>query len=187
MSPKLNARPDDFELFRSSLENIIDQRHPLVRLIDWPLFEARFGALSRQPVCPGLLRREPFSARLAARSLLDDALAPWRRSTTSAPPSTPPHRRRRFPIRQTASCGSGESKRWPRWRASTASRAACPTAGLPAPRVGKRRACIMAASSARPRPACAACAPDSGVLRATSCARRRATPKRRRHLPKCSA
>ena len=32
MSPKLNARPDDVELFRSRLENIIDQRHPLVRL-----------------------------------------------------------------------------------------------------------------------------------------------------------
>ena len=48
MPPKLNAQPDDFELFRSRLENIIDQRHPLVRLarlIDWPLFEARFGAL----------------------------------------------------------------------------------------------------------------------------------------------
>ena len=45
MPPKLNAQPDDFELFRSRLENIIDQRHPLARLIDWPLFEARFGAL----------------------------------------------------------------------------------------------------------------------------------------------
>jgi hypothetical protein len=51
MPPKLNAQPDDFELFRSCLENIIDQRHPLARLarlarlIDWPLFEARFGAL----------------------------------------------------------------------------------------------------------------------------------------------
>ena len=48
MLPKLNAQPDDFELFRSHLENIIDQRNPLVRLarlIDWPLFEARFGAL----------------------------------------------------------------------------------------------------------------------------------------------
>ena len=32
MSPKLNARPDDVELFGSRLENIIDQRHPLVRL-----------------------------------------------------------------------------------------------------------------------------------------------------------
>jgi hypothetical protein len=46
MPPKLNVQPGDLELFRSRLENIIDQRHPLVRLarlIDWPLFEARFG------------------------------------------------------------------------------------------------------------------------------------------------
>ncbi len=29
MPPKLNASQDDLELFRSRLENIIDQRHPL--------------------------------------------------------------------------------------------------------------------------------------------------------------
>lgn len=48
MPPKLNAPQDDLELFRSRLENIIDQRHPLVRLarlIDWRVFEERFGAL----------------------------------------------------------------------------------------------------------------------------------------------
>ena len=48
MQPKLNALQDDLELFRSRLENIIDQRHPLVRLarlIDWRVFEERFGAL----------------------------------------------------------------------------------------------------------------------------------------------
>ena len=32
MPPKLNASQDDLELFRSRLENIIDQRHPLTRL-----------------------------------------------------------------------------------------------------------------------------------------------------------
>ncbi|BAJ79394.1 putative transposase [Acidiphilium multivorum AIU301] len=48
MPPKLNASQDDLELFRSRLENIIDQRHPLTRLarlIDWRVFEERFGAL----------------------------------------------------------------------------------------------------------------------------------------------
>ena len=48
MPPKLNASQDDLELFRSRLENIIDQRHPLVRLarlIDWRVFEERFGTL----------------------------------------------------------------------------------------------------------------------------------------------
>ena len=30
MPPKLNASQDDLELFCSRLENIIDQRHPLV-------------------------------------------------------------------------------------------------------------------------------------------------------------
>ena len=61
MPPKLNVQPGDLELFRSRLENIIDQRHPLVRLtrlIDWPLFEARFGALCVEGVGrPGLPTR----------------------------------------------------------------------------------------------------------------------------------
>ena len=53
MPPKLNAPQDDRELFRSRLENIIDQRHPLVRLarlIDWRVFEERFGALYAEAV-----------------------------------------------------------------------------------------------------------------------------------------
>ena len=48
MPLKLNASQDDLELFRSQLENIIDQRHSLVRLarlIDWQVFEKRFGKL----------------------------------------------------------------------------------------------------------------------------------------------
>ena len=57
MPPKLNALQDDLDLFRSRLENIIDQRHPLVRLarlIDWRVFEERFGALYAEAVtAPG--------------------------------------------------------------------------------------------------------------------------------------
>lgn len=48
MPPTLNAPQDDLELLRSRLDNIIDQRHPLVRLarlIDWRVFEELFGAL----------------------------------------------------------------------------------------------------------------------------------------------
>ena len=48
MLPKRPSPRDDLELFRSRLENIIDQRHPLVRLarmIDWPVFDERFGTL----------------------------------------------------------------------------------------------------------------------------------------------
>lgn len=39
MLPKRTSPQDELELFRSRLENIIDQGHPLVRLarlIDWP-------------------------------------------------------------------------------------------------------------------------------------------------------
>ena len=61
MPPKLNASQDDLELFRSRLENIIDQRHPLVRLarlIDWRVFEERFGALYAEAAeRPALLTR----------------------------------------------------------------------------------------------------------------------------------
>ena len=45
MPLKLNAPRDDLELFRLRLEKIIDQRHPLAGLIDWRVFEERFGAL----------------------------------------------------------------------------------------------------------------------------------------------
>ncbi len=48
MPPESASPQDELELFRSRLENVIDQRHPLVRLgrlIDWRVFEERFGAL----------------------------------------------------------------------------------------------------------------------------------------------
>ena len=48
MLPKRTSPQDDLELFRSRLENVIDQRRPLVRLarlIDWPVFDERFGTL----------------------------------------------------------------------------------------------------------------------------------------------
>ena len=68
MPPKLNASQDDLELFRSRLENIIDQRHPLVRLarlIDWRVFEERFGKLyaeaAGRPALP-TRRKHPVKA-----------------------------------------------------------------------------------------------------------------------------
>jgi transposase, IS5 family len=61
MRPKEPAGSDDLELFRSRLENIIDPRHPLVRLaklIDWGRFDAVFGALYTDRIGrPGLPTR----------------------------------------------------------------------------------------------------------------------------------
>ena len=48
MGPKKPLPSGSDDLFRSRLENMIDQRHPLVRLaeaIDWAVFEQRWGAL----------------------------------------------------------------------------------------------------------------------------------------------
>jgi transposase, IS5 family len=61
MRPKEPAGSDDPELFRSRLANIIDPRHPLVRLaqlIDWGRFDAAFGALDTDRIGrPGLPTR----------------------------------------------------------------------------------------------------------------------------------
>ncbi len=48
MGPKKSLPSGSDDLFRNRLENMIDQRHPLVRLaeaIDWSVFEERWGAL----------------------------------------------------------------------------------------------------------------------------------------------
>ena len=48
MGPKNPPPSRSEDLFRSRLENMISQRHPLVRLaesIDWSVFEERWGAL----------------------------------------------------------------------------------------------------------------------------------------------
>ena len=53
MRPKQALPESDQELFRSRLENIIDARHPLVRLaglIEWQQFEAAFGALYKDGI-----------------------------------------------------------------------------------------------------------------------------------------
>ncbi len=58
MPPKLNAPQDALELFRSRLENIVDQRHSLVRLarlIDWRVFEESFGVLYAEAAGPCVL------------------------------------------------------------------------------------------------------------------------------------
>ena len=60
MRPKqATATPQD-DLFRARLENLIDPRHPLVRLsglIDWGRFEAEFGTLYTDGGRPGLPTR----------------------------------------------------------------------------------------------------------------------------------
>ncbi len=80
MLPKRTSPQDELELFRSRLENIIDQRHPLVRLarlIDWPVFEERFGALYVEGAGrPGLPTRLMVALHLLKHmdGLSDDAV-----------------------------------------------------------------------------------------------------------------
>ena len=53
MRPKQALPEADQELFRSRLENIVDDRHPLVRLaglLDWQQFEVAFGALYKDGI-----------------------------------------------------------------------------------------------------------------------------------------
>jgi IS5 family transposase len=63
MPPKLPP-PEQPELFRSALVNLVDPKHPLVRLadlIDWDRFATAFGPLYRDGVGrPGLPTR-PWS------------------------------------------------------------------------------------------------------------------------------
>ena len=59
MRPKqATATPQD-DLFRARLENLIDPRHPLVRLaglIDWGRFEAEFGRSTPTAAVPACRR-----------------------------------------------------------------------------------------------------------------------------------
>ncbi len=60
MLPKTPAETDDHDLFRQRLENIVDQRHELIRLagvIDWSRFDTEFGALYAEVGRPGLPTR----------------------------------------------------------------------------------------------------------------------------------
>lgn len=61
MRPKQVAAEDQDDLFRARLENVVDRRHPLVRLaelIDWGRFEAEFGPLYTDGIGrPGLPTR----------------------------------------------------------------------------------------------------------------------------------
>ena len=61
MRPKQPEAADQHELFRAQLDNIVDRRHPLVRLAgltDWGRFEAAFGPLYRDGLGrPGLPTR----------------------------------------------------------------------------------------------------------------------------------
>ena len=68
------------ELFRSALVNLVDRRHPLVRLaglIDWERFAAAFGPLYRDGVGrPGLPTRLMVGLHLIKHmdGLSDDAV-----------------------------------------------------------------------------------------------------------------
>jgi transposase, IS5 family len=60
MRPKQPKAEPQEDLFRARLENLVDPRHPLVRLaglIDWGRFEAGFGALYTDGGRPGLPTR----------------------------------------------------------------------------------------------------------------------------------
>ena len=79
MPPK-SPPPAQPELFRSALVNLVDRRHPLVRLaglIDWDRFATAFGALYREDVGrPGLSTRLMVGLHLIKHmdNLSDDAV-----------------------------------------------------------------------------------------------------------------
>jgi IS5 family transposase len=79
MPPK-SSPPDQPELFRSALVNLVDRRHPLVRLaglIDWERFATAFGPLYRDGVGrPGLPTRLMVGLHLIKHMdrLSDDAV-----------------------------------------------------------------------------------------------------------------
>lgn len=64
MRPREIRESGEADLFRARLDQIIDMRHPLVRLaqqIDWPFLEERFGAVYKDGV-----GRPPLPTRLMA-------------------------------------------------------------------------------------------------------------------------
>ena len=79
MQPK-SPPPGQPELFRSALVNLVDRRHPLVRLadlIDWDRFATAFGPLYREGVGrPGLPTRLMVGLHLIKHmdGLSDDAV-----------------------------------------------------------------------------------------------------------------
>jgi IS5 family transposase len=78
MPPK-SPPPEQPELFRSALVNLVDRRHPLVRLaglIDWERFAAAFGTLYRDGGRPGLPTRLMVGLHLLKHmdGLSDDAV-----------------------------------------------------------------------------------------------------------------
>ncbi len=55
MRPKQPKAEPQEDLFRARLQNLVDPRHPLVRLaglIDWGRFETEFGALYVKVAAP---------------------------------------------------------------------------------------------------------------------------------------
>ncbi len=86
MPPK-SSPSEHPELFRSALVNLIDRRHPLVRLaglIDWDRFATTFGSLYRDGVGrPGLPTRLMVGLHLLKHmdGLSDDAACPTSTST----------------------------------------------------------------------------------------------------------
>ena len=105
MRPKQPTAEPQEDLFRARLENLVDPRRALVRLaglIEWERFETAFGPLYTDAIGrPGLPTRlmvglhllkhmdglsdeaacgDALPARLAARPLVDDAVAPAHRA-----------------------------------------------------------------------------------------------------------
>jgi hypothetical protein len=103
MPPK-SSPPDQPELFRSALVNLVDRRHPLVRLaglIDWDRFRTAFGPLYRDGVGrPGLPTRLMVVLHLIKHmdGLSDDAVCarfldrPMSSSSAARPTSSTPCR-----------------------------------------------------------------------------------------------
>ena len=90
MRPKEPTGGDDLDLFRARLENIVDQRHALVRLaalIDWKRFDEAFGALYSDGIGrPGLPTRLMVGLGGAKVPYLakDEIQPPWRPGSSLA-------------------------------------------------------------------------------------------------------
>jgi len=73
MPPK-SSPPDQPELFRSALVNLVDPKHPLVRLaglIDWDRFRTAFGPLYRDGVGRPGLPNPPHGRAVASAEVVD--------------------------------------------------------------------------------------------------------------------
>ncbi len=101
MRPKQVAAEDQDDLFRARLEDLVDRRHPLVRLaglIDWGRFETEFGALYVDGGRPGLPTRLMVGLHLLKHM---DGL-----SDESARTRARPHADRRWRAILRRSCGN---------------------------------------------------------------------------------